>query len=107
MYKLSFALSACLAVTQAATNFKNAMNLAQVSSENCCCSVMPCMPDCDDECPAPRPPPAVLKPLPPPVQEVLLDLDVIVSHILNEIRPTLDPDTIPPANNPSEEFAFI
>ena len=107
MYKLSFALSACAAMTEAASNFKNAMNLAQVSSDNCCCSVMPCMPDCDDECPAPRPPPPVLEPLPPPVQEVLLDLDVIVSHILNEIRPTLDPDTIPPANNPSEEFAFI
>jgi len=46
--------------------------------------------------------------MPPPIQEVLLDLDVVISHILHEIRPTI-PETVPlpPASNPALESEYI
>lgn len=108
MFRTSFALSALIAMSEATS--KQAMSLAQIGNEeapgnDCCCQEF-CYNQCDD-CPEPRPFPHYFEPLPPPVQDVMLDLDVIVSHILHEIRPTLDPDTIPPANDPAEEFKFI
>lgn len=108
MYKISFALSALLAVCNAAHFSKRANTLAQVGSSSCCCTIAPCMQDCQDECPPARPVPPIIKDAPPPVQEVLLDLDVIITHILHEIRPTI-PETvdIPPANNPADEFSFV
>lgn len=114
MFRTSFALSALVAMSQATS--KSPMSLAQISMDmegeepeaagnDCCCQEF-CYNQCDN-CPEQRPFPHYFEPLPPPVQDVLLDLDVIVSHILHEIRPTLDPDTIPPANDPAEEFKFI
>ena len=47
--------------------------------------------------------------MPEPIQEVLLDLDVTIQHILHEIRPNVPDlsDILPPTSNPAEESEYI
>ena len=44
---------------------------------------------------------------PEPIQEVMLDADVIIQHIFREIKPTIKPGPLPPLPTPADESEYI
>ena len=91
MFKTTLLSSTLLAVAQAITVtqpeiYSEALSLAQTTaSGDCCCSYMPCMLTCATPCNESRPPPNPA--LPVPIQNIELNLDVILTHILHEQHP--------------------
>ena len=107
MNKLSFTLSVLLVATTEA--FSTHGNMLAQSGSGCCCAAMPCQDACQKPCEHKnRPVPPIMVKFPPPIQEVMLDIDVLVQHIFNEIKPTIPEGTpLPPANDPIAESEYI
>ena len=114
MFKAITFCSALLVAAQAVT-FQGELNRQQVLAQvadggSCCCQALPCMPTCQQECkPAKAPlPPVIIDELPPQIQDTILNLDVIITHILHEIRPSIPPTVvIPEPRDPAEEHKFV
>ena len=94
---LKATLSSALAAAASAASFEYAAHpravLAQVgtsSDGSCCCHVMPCLPTCNNMCdthePLPPLPPVFEEPLPSEeMNNVVLNLDTIITHIYHEL----------------------
>ena len=75
--------------------------LAQTSAEvgsGCCCHAMPCMPTCMSQCEDEPwvPNITILPETPEPLRDIELNLDVILTHILHEIKPPNAPEPASP-----------
>ena len=101
LFTAAQAISMGVAPTKFAQTGTTAMN-------GCCCQVLPCMPTCMTQCEPEQPPmpPAVTGPLPPQMGEVILNLDVLLSHIMHTIHPEPMP-TVPIPTDPEHEFTYI
>ena len=67
-----------------------AQTQAQVEN-SCCCHYMPCMPTCQEPCE-----PEVVEIVPEPMRDIVLNLDVILTHILHEVEEEHPEVVIPP-----------
>ena len=122
MFRTIFSVSSILAVAQAIavnTASKAAVyspwTLAQTQStaghDQCCCQYMPCMPTCQTQCEKKEPPapePVLTQLAPTPVRDVVLNLDVILTHILHEVHPTPEsPEIVMPEPGSPDETEFV
>ena len=60
------------------------LGLAQTAAQDgeggsCCCHAMPCMPMCQQKCE-----PEIIEVVPEPMRDIILNLDVVLTHILHE-----------------------
>ena len=89
-------------------DFLQPLNLAQTGND-CCCSVMPCMPTCEDACPDPH----VIIPDnkevagPKPVQDVVFNLDVILTTLLHQQAKPLDEISLVPEPDTPDELKYV
>lgn len=72
--------------------------------------MMPCMPTCVSPCrdEPPVPPPILTEKAPEPIKNVVMNLDVILTHILHEIHPDPEiPEYTPPEPASPDEHEFV
>lgn len=112
MFRSTLSCAIVAAVSEAAMNFKSQtngllqpLNFAQTSN-GCCCTVMPCMPSCQDMC---QPKEVVIpEPLyvaaPQPVRDVVFNLDVILTTLLHQQGPEIELPFVPDS---PDEVNFI
>lgn len=96
--------------SDAMTVRENAISFAQAGAQagnDCCCSVMPCMPTCMMSCEpkAPVLPPVFKEKVPDQVGESIVNIDVLTTHIIHDLR--LDDPDIPVPEDPIDEHEFI
>ena len=101
LFTAAQAMSMGTAPTKFAQTGTTAMN-------GCCCQVLPCMPTCMMQCEEETPLPPVVggKIVPPAMGEVILNLNVLLSHIMHTIHPEPTP-TMPIPTTPEGEFTYI
>ena len=78
---------------------------------SCCCSMMPCMPTCVQPCPKEEPSvpkPIIIDSAPEPIKNIVLNLDVILTHIMHEVHPDPEiPEYTPPPPSSPDEHSFV
>ena len=79
---------------------------------SCCCHYMPCLPTCGNMCeeekpPQPPLPPIIPETIPEPVNNVILNLDVIITHIMHELQVQNPQLPIPPVTAVQETQELV